>query len=203
MRTYVCIKSREIILDRMKEFSEQKGLFGLWGKSGSGKTALLEEFARRDFAFRFNVLEDAKDLKTLLNSILSEQKKTLILLDEVGMYDESLLESVRIYSDNFPFVLSSHKKLKVFNKEHFKSRFVAEFSLENLSLNELEDYVKTKHKVFLEKKALKFLKQIYKGNLRNIDKTLKSFKELKDFYKGSKSCIYMLKLSALDNALLG
>ncbi|EAH5029973.1 ATP-binding protein, partial [Campylobacter jejuni] len=49
---------------------------------------------------------------------------------------------------------------------------------------------------------LKFLQKISQGNLRYIDKTLKSFYEINSFFDKNKSQEYILKLSALENGLL-
>lgn len=51
-------------------------------------------------------------------------------------------------------------------------------------------------------KCLKFLQKISQGNLRYIDKTLKSFYEINSFFDKNKSQEYILKLSALENGLL-
>ncbi|EFP6589776.1 ATP-binding protein, partial [Campylobacter jejuni] len=51
-------------------------------------------------------------------------------------------------------------------------------------------------------KCLKFLQKISQGNLRYIDKTLKSFYEINSFFDTNKSQEYILKLSALENGLL-
>lgn len=76
------------------------------------------------------------------------------------------------------FVLSSHKKINLFEKEYFKSRFSAIFWLQNPDINELSSYIKMKFYQELSQKFLKFLMKIYQGNLRYLDKILQSFYEL-------------------------
>ncbi|ELF7221015.1 ATP-binding protein [Campylobacter jejuni] len=182
------IPFREEIFHQINQILEsQKAFIFLWGKSGSGKSVLLQRLAKK-----YNV--------DFINENFKDQ--SLIILDEVGMYDYAMLESIRIYSDSISFVLSSHKKLNILKKEHFKSRLSACFKLKNISLLELDDYIKLKFGMNFSNKCLKFLQKISQGNLRYIDKTLKSFYEINSFFDKNKSQEYILKLSALENGLL-
>ena len=61
--------------------------------------------------------------------------------------------------------------------------------------------MKEKHSVRLDQKEFNFVFKICKNNLRNVDKLLKGFKELHAFL--DKEPLYALKLSALENHLLG
>lgn len=194
---------REEIFHQINQILENKKAFiFLWGKSGSGKSVLLQRLARQyKLDLTNEIFKDERQLKEKIDFLTSQGQK-LILLDEVGMYDKAMLESIRIYSDTISFVLSSHKNLKLFKKEHFKSRLSACFELKNISLLELDDYIKLKFGMNFSSKALKFLQKISKGNLRYIDKILKSFCELNSFFDENKSREYILKLSALENGLL-
>ncbi|ARJ55732.1 ATP-binding protein [Campylobacter cuniculorum] len=204
MSEFVSIQSQERVLSRIKELLKQKSFILLLGQSGSGKTALLRQLCKEFKALhKTQIFKNQKEFQNFIEPVLQSESKPIVLLDEVGMYDERTLESIRIYSDDLSFVLSSHKKPKIFNKEHFKSRFQAEFKLKNLDFGELKDYIKIKHGLDFFPKELKLIYKIYQGNLRNIDKMLKSFKELHSFYKGQKSVKYILNLSAFENALLG
>lgn len=203
MSKFVSLKNQEQILSRIKELLKQKSFILLLGKSGSGKTLILKQLCKEFKALhQTQIFKNEKELQGFIEPILQSEHKPAILLDEVGMYDEKTLESVRIYSDDLSFILSSHKRLKIFKKEHFKSRINAEFELKSLDYNELKTYIKAKHGLNFFQKELKLLYKIYQGNLRNIDKTLGSFKELHAFYKGQKSVKYILNLSAFENALL-
>ncbi|ARE81254.1 P-loop NTPase family protein [Campylobacter helveticus] len=201
MSEFISIESQDRILKRLEEFSTQKrGLIFLYGKSGSGKSAILERFAREENALKITeIFKDKEQLKNFLKPLKCEN--SILLFDEVGLYDEGLFEILRLYSDELLIVLSSHKKLKILTKEHFKSRILAEFELKSLKKAELLHYAKEKHNVNLSEKELNFIFKICKSNLRNVDKILKSFKELHAFL--NKERFYTLKLSALENHLLG
>ncbi|EKM9250345.1 ATP-binding protein [Campylobacter upsaliensis] len=200
MSEFIGIKSQDQILKRLDELSEvKKGLICLYGKSGSGKSVILERFSRQKNAIKITeIFKDKEQLKKRLQNL---ENKALLLFDEVGLYEEDLFEILRLYSDLNLVLLSSHKRLKIFTKEHFKSRILAEFELKGLEKKELFDYVKEKHGVELEQKELQFVFKICKNNLRNVDKLLKGFKELHAFL--DKEPLYALKLSALENHLLG
>ncbi|EAH5218752.1 ATP-binding protein [Campylobacter jejuni] len=197
------IPFREEIFHQINQILEsQKAFIFLWGKSGSGKSVLLQRLAKKyNVDFINENFKDQSFLKEKIEFLIS-QGQSLIILDEVGMYDYAMLESIRIYSDSISFVLSSHKKLNILKKEHFKSRLSACFKLKNISLLELDDYIKLKFGMNFSNKYLKFLQKISQGNLRYIDKTLKSFYEINSFFDKNKSQEYILKLSALENGLL-
>ncbi|EAK6351347.1 ATP-binding protein [Campylobacter jejuni] len=197
------IPFREEIFHQINQILEsQKAFIFLWGKSGSGKSVLLQRLAKKyNVDFINENFKDQSFLKEKIEFLIS-QGQSLIILDEVGMYDYAMLESIRIYSDSISFVLSSHKKLNILKKEHFKSRLSACFKLKNISLLELDDYIKLNFGMNFSNKCLKFLQKISQGNLRYIDKTLKSFYEINSFFDKNKSQEYILKLSALENGLL-
>lgn len=171
----------------------------LLGRSGSGKSAMLENFAQQNDAPRLT--DPCDNLKDFEQNLKPHFCKNPILLDEVGLYDAALLERVRIYSDERLFILGAHKKHKLFKKEHFKSRIVAEFELLPLLREELRHYVKEKHSLDFEEKDLRWIDKICRHNLRSVDKILKTFKELRPFC--DKTPAHILRLCALENHLLG
>lgn len=202
MNDFVNIASRDKILTRIKELLKQRSLILLWGRSGSGKSFLLEKLSKDLKALKFTQVFDAKEFQNKMESFLTLKQRPIILLDEVSLYEEKVLELLRIYSDELSFVLSSHKKLKIFKQEYFKSRFSADFELKKLKFGELDFYLKNKYGLTFSKQNLKMLYKFYQGNLRNIDKILKSFIEFKNFYQNSKTSSYVLKLAALEQNLL-
>ncbi|KGI55866.1 ATP-binding protein [Campylobacter sp. MIT 97-5078] len=199
----------------------KRNLILLVGKSGSGKSILLHQLQKEHKLALFNepFTDENAFLKALSRSIfkqelefkefclrLKEQKRLIIALDELGMYEKKVLEKLRVLSDigNISFILSTHKMLDDFHKEHFKSRISSIFELSNLSLNELEAYLELKHKLKIKISNAKWLFKLAKYNLRTLDKLILSFKDLQIHYKNKpKSEKSLLELSALYHNILG
>ncbi len=178
------IAFRQECFDQINALLKNKALILLWGKSGSGKSVLLQRLALyHNEDFTNEIFTDEKDF----HHFIQDKKRKIIILDEVGMYSPNVLELIRIYSDEMSFVLSSHKKINLFEEEYFKSRFSAIFWLQKPDINELSNYIKMK---------------IYQGNLRYLDKILQSFCELNTYLNNKKSQDYILRLSALEQGFL-
>lgn len=193
------IAFRQECFHQINALLKNKALILLWGKSGSGKSVLLQRLAlHHNEDFTNQIFTDEKDF----HKFIQDKKRKIIILDEVGMYSPDILELIRIYSDQMSFVLSSHKKIDLFEKEHFKSRFSAMFWLQKPDINELNSYIKMKFDQELSQKSLKFLMKIYQGNLRYLDKILQSFCELNAYLNNKKSQDYILRLSALEQGFL-
>ncbi len=193
------IAFRQECFNQINVLLKNKALILLWGKSGSGKSVLLQRLALyHNEDFTNQIFTDEKDF----HHFIQDKKRKIIILDEVGMYSSNVLELIRVYSDQMSFVLSSHKKIDLFEKEHFKSRFSAIFWLQKPDINELSSYIKMKFGQELSQKSLKFLMKIYQGNLRYLDKILQSFCELNAYLNSKKSQDYILRLSALEQGFL-
>ncbi|HED6851669.1 TPA: ATP-binding protein [Campylobacter coli] len=193
------IAFRQECFNQINVLLKNKALILLWGKSGSGKSVLLQRLALyHNEDFTNQIFTDEKDF----HKFIQDKKRKIIILDEVGMYSPDILELIRVYSDQMSFVLSSHKKIDLFEKEYFKSRFSAMFWLQNPDINELSSYIKMKFDQELSQKSLKFLIKIYQGNLRYLDKILQSFCELNAYLNNKKSQDYILRLSALEQGFL-
>lgn len=193
------IAFRQECFNQINALLKNKALILLWGKSGSGKSVLLQRLALyHNEDFTNQIFTDEKDF----HKFIQDKKRKIIILDEVGMYSPNVLELIRVYSDQMSFVLSSHKKIDLFEKEHFKSRFSAIFWLQKPDINELSSYIKMKFDQELSQKSLKFLMKIYQGNLRYLDKILQSFCELNAYLNNKKSQDYILRLSALEQGFL-
>ncbi|XAK03194.1 ATP-binding protein [Campylobacter coli] len=193
------IAFRQECFNQINALLKNKALILLWGKSGSGKSVLLQRLAlHHNEDFTNQIFTDEKDF----HKFIQDKKRKIIILDEVGMYSPDILELIRIYSDQMSFVLSSHKKIDLFEKEYFKSRFSAMFWLQKPDINELSSYIKMKFDQELSQKSLKFLMKIYQGNLRYLDKILQSFCELNAYLNNKKSQDYILRLSALEQGFL-
>ncbi|HED6632284.1 TPA: ATP-binding protein [Campylobacter coli] len=193
------IAFRQECFNQINALLKNKALILLWGKSGSGKSVLLQRLALyHNEDFTNQIFTDEKDF----HKFIQDKKRKIIILDEVGMYSPDILELIRVYSDQMSFILSSHKKIDLFEKEYFKSRFSAMFWLQNPDINELSSYIKMKFDQELSQKSLKFLIKIYQGNLRYLDKILQSFCELNAYLNNKKSQDYILRLSALEQGFL-
>lgn len=177
------IAFRQECFDQINALLKNKALILLWGKSGSGKSVLLQRLALyHNEDFTNEIFTDEKDF----HHFIQDKKRKIIILDEVGMYSPNVLELIRIYSDEMSFVLSSHKKINLFEEEYFKSRFSAIFWLQKPDINELSNYIKMKFNQDFPQKSLKFLMKIYQGNLRYLDKILQSFCELNTYLNNKK-----------------
>ncbi|TEY01992.1 ATP-binding protein [Campylobacter sp. US33a] len=221
---FVPLKQHTNALEIIQNTSNQQIII-LLGKSGSGKSFLLKQLTKtsRTFLFSEPFFDEINFLNTLGSVILNKQTPSLqdfisfaknskehylILLDEAGMYEEALLEKIRILSDfkNFVFILSTHKIHKIFEKEHFKSRIGNIIVLNELSKEELSFYINTKFqlkKPFVDKE-LKLLQKISLNNLRTIDQILHTFIALYAYYekqKLEKSSKFLLELCALHHNL--
>lgn len=193
------IAFRQECFNQINVLLKNKALILLWGKSGSGKSVLLQRLAlHHNEDFTNQIFTDEKDF----HKFIQDKKRKIIILDEVGMYSSDILELIRVYSDQMSFVLSSHKKIDLFEKEHFKSRFSAIFWLQKPDINELSSYIKMKFDQELSQKSLKILMKIYQGNLRYLDKILQSFCELNAYLNNKKSQDHILRLSALEQGFL-
>ncbi|HEB7548320.1 TPA: ATP-binding protein, partial [Campylobacter coli] len=128
------IAFRQECFNQINVLLKNKALILLWGKSGSGKSVLLQRLALyHNEDFTNQIFTDEKDF----HKFIQDKKRKIIILDEVGMYSPDILELIRVYSDQMSFVLSSHKKIDLFEKEYFKSRFSAMFWLQKPDINEL------------------------------------------------------------------
>ncbi|MBZ7939542.1 ATP-binding protein [Campylobacter sp. W0014] len=193
------VNLREEIFSKINESLKHKTLILICGLSGSGKSVLLQRLAKyHDIDYIDEIFLNEKEFK----DIVKKRKKNVLIFDEVGMYEEKILELIRIYSDQMSFILSSHKKIDLFEKDYFKSRFEAVFWLEKLNIKELHQYIQLKFNIDFSHKAMKIIMKFYKGNLRYVDKMLKSFCELNLYFKNTKSQDYVLKLCALENGFL-
>lgn len=231
MNTFVPLTMQILALKELQKSTLSQGKFILLiGKSGLGKSFLLNKLCEDKSFVLFSqpffdesafyqalcgaISEDGVNLKSLNFEILYKtlqkniNKPYIFVCDEVGMYDENLLEKMRILSDlpHIFFILSTHKKHKIFNKEHFASRIAKEIWLKNLNLEDLSLYARQKFALLhLSKRQLKWLLNISESNLRNIDKILDTFKKLSRFYKEQKqdkSAQTLLKMSAFYHGIL-
>lgn len=203
MNKIIYLESQEKIINKIINQAKQKSFILLYGKSGSGKSVLLELLERRGIGIKMNSCLNTKEkFEAMMQNFLDQKFEKLILIDEIGLYHQELLEFLRFYSDKLNFLITAHKKLDIFKQEHFKSRFNMEIKLEKMDFKEMSLYIQDKYQVEFFYQELRFIYKIFRFNMRNIDKIMMSFKELKRFYKQRKKHLYILKLCALENGLL-
>lgn len=197
--------------DKSLENSPKKSKIFLFSKPFFDENAFVSEIfesifnenSQGNFAFKNTQNFELLHAKFQQNADTSY----IFLMDEVGMYEESLLEKLRLLSDlpNLSFILALHKKQKVLEKEHFKSRIFKEICLKSLSINELNAYTQGKFARNFSKKELKKMLKNSGSNLRLIDKMLGTFCDLSEFYatnKHFKTQKKLLEMSAFHCGLL-
>ncbi|PHS57032.1 MAG: AAA family ATPase [Sulfurimonas sp.] len=118
----------------------------------------------------------------------------LILLDEAQLYSDSLMEKIRLLSDTraVKFIIALHKTKEedLIAKEHFQTRIWESIELENSSVNELSIYIQNKLKkekcfnsaAMFDKKSVKLIYKITKGNYRDTNKLLYSLFDIYIYY---------------------
>ena len=229
MSAFVPLAMQIVALKELQKSAFLQGKFILLvGKSGLGKSFLLHKLCENENFLLFTqpffdesafckalcaTISGASfthfDFEILYKALQQNANKTYIFVcDEVGMYEESLLEKMRILSDlpHIFFILSTHKKHKIFDKEHFASRIGKEIWLTSLNLEDLSLYASEKFSLsHFNKRQLQWLLKISDSNLRSVDKILGTFKELSHFYaeqKQSKSTQALLEMSAFYHRIL-
>ncbi len=226
MNDFVPLTMQILALKELQKSAFSQGKFILLvGKSGLGKSFLLQKLCddERFVLFSQPFFDENAFCQALCNATsgvganfeslysalrANTSKAYIFVCDEVGMYEESLLEKMRILSDlpHICFILSTHKKHKIFHKEHFASRIGKEIWLKSLNLEDLALYARQKFALSLfTKRHLKWLLKISDSNLRSVDKILRTFKTLSHFYKeqnAPKSTQSLLEMSALHHGLL-
>lgn len=226
MSVFVDLKSQNLALTSLKDAVTNKAkIILLLGKSGTGKSFLLDTISKKyDFIlFKkpfFNeeelssnianavLKQDIKPSFDELYKLLSREKGHFVLIfDEFGMYEDVLLERLRILSELncLSLVFSTHKKHKLLEKEHFASRISKEIILEQAKKEELKYYLKEKYNAVFNTSCLSFLAKKSLLNLRTVDKLLNTFKELELHYekaRKTKDNKSLLELSALHHGII-
>lgn len=203
MNKIVNINFQEKIINEL--LRENNHLVILIGKSGSGKSVILQKLIKNErYVLLDKLINNLKDFQDFINRYKS--KNVIFLIDELAFYKEEILDQIRIYSDELKFILTSHKDLILLNKEHFKTRVNKKIFLSFLNLKELKKYLKDKFDLncFLDK-DLKFILKLSRKNIRNIDKLAISFIKIRNFYNENninKTNKFILNLSAIENELM-
>ena len=127
-----------------------------------------------------------------------------VLLDEAQLYDQPLMEKIRLLSDSrtVKFVITLHKTNKedLIAKEHFQTRIWESIELVNLSADELHIYIQKKlikEECFnaasmFHPKAIKKIHALTQGNYRDTNKLLYTLFEIYATYERNNQ-IFQLK----------
>lgn len=228
---FISLRFQNTALSMIKQGLKQNlNFILLLGKSGSGKSMLLKKlfaslslkkgafdeillfsepfFDEKSFlkALSLRLLsKEISSFEALFETLKTRGRKILIMLDEAGVYEESLLEKIRILSDlaGIFLILSAHKKQEILTKEHFKSRIKLEILLESISKSELKGYLESKFDASFKNTQLSWLLKKSQNNLRSIDKIMHCLKQLELFYGARKKMSFLLEMSAFHHQLLG
>lgn len=179
------------------------------GRPGSGKSFLMQMFYEKNreglnlFFFKEPTFEPTHSLAMIYNQITGEttsesmpleerlelfkthiRDDVYILLDEAQMYDERVLEWIRVLSNQpaLKFILSVHKvdKEDLWAKEHFKTRTFETIELGHLNPKEVELYIEKKLLMasdlelatLFSKNNYRLIHKLTKGNLRDINRLM-------------------------------
>ena len=132
----------------------------------------------------------------------------VVFLDEAQLYSSALMEKIRLLSDTrkIKFVITLHKTNQedLIAKEHFQTRIWESIELENSSMSELKSYIQKKlmktncfdTASMFDKKSIKLIYKLTKGNYRDTNKLLYSVFDIYDwYYNNNPSKINMSNIS--------
>jgi nucleoside-triphosphatase THEP1 len=191
----------------------------IFGEPGTGKTILLNKIYHdlQDkidiHYFPTPVTEEARfyqKLSSLLTkgvmktadfSKLSDichklkgKKEHVVILDEAQLYDERLMESIRLLSDirSIKFIITLHKTSSedVVAKKQFTTRIWESIVLQNASRDDLMQYIQKKllNRNFYElagiikNKDVSFIHKFTRGNFRETNKFMYTLFHIYDYY---------------------
>jgi len=142
----------------------------LYGEPGTGKSMMLhklyDDLKDKQTIFLYDTpLEIEHFLKRLSIDLLGESETSLtdfiqkckevlpqiapiVILDEAQLYDDKLMEMIRLISDSrkVRFVITLHKTKEedLIAKAHFQTRIWESFELTNAPIDEIERYIQNK-----------------------------------------------------------
>ena len=178
--------------DLLSAIDKKEKMIFLSGKAGSGKSMILRKvFEELKSEKVFFVSNPYLEINYILNVLkqLSLKEYHLFLIDEAQLLSEETFEELRIYADrgNVTFVFATHETdiKKLLQKKHFYTRINYIFTVDKISLKELEEFIKIK---------------LLKHNLLNISEMIKknNYKLIYKYTKGSLRATNQLMFKVFD-----
>ena len=207
----------------------------LYGEPGTGKSMMLhklyDDLKDKQTIFLYDTPLDIEhflerlsiDLlgksETSLTKFIENCKEKLpqvtpiILLDEAQLYDDKLMETIRLISDSrkIRFVITLHKTEEedLIAKAHFQTRIWESLELTNASLEEIERYIQNKLLQLdlpdlldiLNKELIQLVYKYSQGNLRNTHMILYQFLDLLQNSENNKTAKDILEIAAKKSNL--
>jgi type II secretory pathway predicted ATPase ExeA len=194
--------------------SSKSNIIFLLGKPGSGKSYMLS-LLKHKYPQKYILQKEPFLSKNEFLDAHSDIENKIILIDEAQLLSMEMIEFLRILSDKGnQVILSMHENegLKIASLPQFASRYTQKVFMKPLNFDEFEKYVMSKfiknNKYdLIDKKKLKKIYKLTKGNFRLSKKFLFTALTLLDYsirnsfkYKKIDNCI--IEMSAIELGLL-
>jgi energy-coupling factor transporter ATP-binding protein EcfA2 len=198
----------EIVKEEL--LSNKNNIIFLLGPPGSGKSFMLN-YLYSKYPDRYFLYPEPTISK---NELIKDYGNKTILIDEAQLLDLEILERFRILSDKGnPVIFSMHLKEgeKIANLPQFRSRYTQKVYMKELTYQDFENFILSKfikhNKLSLiNKKILKKIFKITKGNFRLSKKFIFTALNLLEFsfnnglkYKQIDNCIF--EMTAIELGL--
>jgi len=194
--------------------SSKNNMIFLLGEPGSGKSFLLN-YLYNKYPHKYILQKEPFFSKEEFFKLHPNIENKTILVDEAQLLDEKMIEFLRLLSDKSnQVVFSMHEDEgeRIANKKQFKSRYIQKIYMKRLNYDDFEKYVFTKflkHEKMglIDKKILKKIFKLTKGNFRLSKKFIFTALNLLDYsirnslkYNKIDKCIF--DMSAIELGLL-
>lgn len=184
--------------DLLNAIDKKEKMIFLTGEAGSGKSMILkrifEELKNNEKVFFIS--NPYLQISSILNILkqLSLKEHHLFLIDEAQLLREEIFEELRIYADrgNVTLVFATHETdlKRLLAKKHFFTRINYIFTLNRVSLKELEKFIKIKllkHNLLdiaemIKKSNYKLIYKYTKGSLRTTNQLMFKVFDILDFF---------------------
>ncbi|AZV47063.1 hypothetical protein C3L23_07190 [Nautilia sp. PV-1] len=184
--------------------STKSNIVFLLGKPGSGKSYMLS-LLKHKYPEKYILQKEPFLTKEEFLNLHNDLKDKVILIDEAQLLSIEMIEFLRLLSDSGnQVVLSMHKKEgeKIASLPQFASRYTQKIFMKPLSFDEFEKYVMSKfiknnRYDLIDKKRLKKIYKLTKGNFRLSKKFIFTALTLLDY-----SLRNSLKYNKIDDCIL-